>query len=58
MRHPSSHLRTAVLFLWQKHPVTKPDIAKMEKSETKLADIIDDMVKEAVETKVVDVRPE
>ena len=42
-----------------KHPVTKPDIAKMEKSETKLADIIDDMVKEAVETReVVDVRPE
>ena len=31
----------------------------MEKSETKLADIIDDMVKEAVETReVVDVRPE
>ena len=42
-----------------KHPVTKPDIAKMEKSETKLADTIDDMVKEAVETReVVDVRPE
>lgn len=42
-----------------KHPVTKPDIAKMEKSETKLADIIDDMVKEAIETReVVDVRPE
>ena len=42
-----------------KHPVTKPDIAKIEKSETKQAEMIDDMVKEAIETReVVDVRPE
>ncbi|MCR5691328.1 MAG: tRNA 4-thiouridine(8) synthase ThiI [Eubacterium sp.] len=42
-----------------KHPVTKPDIGKMENSEKKIADIIDDMVMKAIdEREIVDVRPE
>lgn len=42
-----------------KHPVTKPDIAKMEKSEKKLEGIIEDMVTKAIaEREVLDVKPE
>ncbi|MBO5489164.1 MAG: tRNA 4-thiouridine(8) synthase ThiI [Eubacterium sp.] len=42
-----------------KHPVTKPNIEKMEKSELKIADIIDEMVEKAIEEReVLDVRPE
>lgn len=42
-----------------KHPVTKPNIEKMENSEKKLAEKIDDMVKKAIaEREILDVRPE
>ncbi|MBO5487829.1 MAG: tRNA 4-thiouridine(8) synthase ThiI [Eubacterium sp.] len=41
-----------------KHPVTKPNIEKMENSEKKLAEKIDDMVKKAIEEReILDVRP-
>ena len=33
-----------------KHPVTKPNIAYIKKSEEKLKDVIDDLVKTAIET--------
>ena len=33
-----------------KHPVTKPDPAVIRESEKKLADVIDEMVREAVDT--------
>ena len=42
-----------------KHPVTKPDIAKMEESEKNLAEKIDEMVKKAIEEReVICVKPE
>lgn len=42
-----------------KHPVTKPDIAKMEESEKLLAEKIDEMVKKAIdEREVLAVKPE
>ncbi len=42
-----------------KHPVTKPNIEKMENSEKKLAEKIDDMVKKAIEEReILDVRPQ
>lgn len=42
-----------------KHPVTKPDIAKMEESEKKLVEKIDEMVKKAIqEREIRKVRPE
>ena len=42
-----------------KHPVTKPDIAKMEESEKNLAKKIDEMVKKAIEEReVICVKPE
>ena len=41
-----------------KHPVTKPTVEKMEASEKKLAEKIDDMVKQAIEEReIIDVRP-
>lgn len=41
-----------------KHPVTKPDISKMEKSEKKLAEKIDEMVSRAIEEREeIDIRP-
>ncbi len=33
-----------------KHPVTKPELRRIEKSETNLADVIDELVKTALET--------
>lgn len=36
-----------------KHPVTKPDVRKIENSEKKLAEKIDEMMKTAIETKEV-----
>ncbi len=33
-----------------KHPVTKPNLGVIKKSETKLSDVIDDLVKKAIET--------
>ena len=33
-----------------KHPVTKPNLSRIEHSERKLADVIDDMLKTAIET--------
>ena len=36
-----------------KHPVTKPNIRVIERSENHLADIIDDMVEEAIQTREV-----
>ena len=36
-----------------KHPVTKPKLENIEKSELLLADVIDDMVKTAIETREV-----
>ena len=42
-----------------KHPVTKPDIAKMEESEKNLTEKIDEMVKKAIEEReVICVKPE
>ena len=42
-----------------KHPVTKPNIEKMENSEKKLAEKIDEMVKKAIEEReVILVKPE
>ncbi len=41
-----------------KHPVTKPTVEKMEASEKKLAEKIDDMVKQAIdEREIIEVRP-
>lgn len=41
-----------------KHPVTKPNIAKMEASEKKLAEKIDEMVEKAIaEKEVIEVKP-
>ncbi|MBP3617339.1 MAG: tRNA 4-thiouridine(8) synthase ThiI [Lachnospiraceae bacterium] len=40
-----------------KHPVTKPILSVIEKSEALLADVIDDLMKEAIETtEVIEVR--
>ncbi|MBQ8548108.1 MAG: tRNA 4-thiouridine(8) synthase ThiI, partial [Lachnospiraceae bacterium] len=40
-----------------KHPVTKPILSVIEKSEELLADVIDDLMKEAIETtEVIEVR--
>ena len=36
-----------------KHPVTKPNLKRIEKSETKLAERIDELVKTAIETREV-----
>ena len=36
-----------------KHPVTKPNLKRIEKSETKLAEKIDELVKTAIETREV-----
>ena len=33
-----------------KHPVTKPNLSRIEHSERKLADVIDGMIKTAIET--------
>ena len=33
-----------------KHPVTKPNLKHIKKSEEKLADVIDDLMKTAIET--------
>ena len=42
-----------------KHPVTKPNISKMEESEKQLEEKIDEMVSRAIdEREVVTVRPE
>ena len=42
-----------------KHPVTKPDIAKMEESEKKLVEKIDEMVKKAIEEReILEVKPD
>lgn len=42
-----------------KHPVTKPSISRMERSEEKLADCIDALVEEAIASvEIVDARPE
>ncbi len=42
-----------------KHPVTKPDIQKMESSEKKLMEKIDEMVEKAIaEREVIEVKPE
>lgn len=42
-----------------KHPVTKPDIGKMEKSEKKLEEKIDEMLKTAIEEReVLEIYPE
>lgn len=42
-----------------KHPVTKPDIGKMEASETKLAEKIDGMIERAMEEKeIVEILPD
>lgn len=41
-----------------KHPVTKPDIAKMEQSEQKLVEKIEEMVKKAIaEREILSVKP-
>ena len=40
-----------------KHPVTKPILSVIEKSEELLADVIDDLMREAIETtEVIEVR--
>ena len=36
-----------------KHPVTKPNIRAMERSERKLADVIDGLMEEALKTREV-----
>ena len=36
-----------------KHPVTKPNLKRIEMSETKLSEKIDEMVKTAIETREV-----
>ncbi len=41
-----------------KHPVTKPDIEKMEESEQRLVEKIDEMVKKAIdEREILEIRP-
>ncbi len=41
-----------------KHPVTKPDIEKMEESEQKLVEKIDEMVKKAIdEREILEIKP-
>ncbi len=41
-----------------KHPVTKPDIKKMEESEQKLVEKIDEMVKKAInEREILEIKP-
>lgn len=42
-----------------KHPVTKPNLDRIKKSEEKLNDVIDELIKQALETvEIVMVRPE
>ena len=50
MKHPFSHSKTVVLFSWQKHPVTKPNLNVIHRSETKLEEKIDELMKTALET--------
>lgn len=58
LRRRFSRLKTDTIFV-AKHPVTKPDIAKMEESEKNLAEKIDEMVKKAIEEReVICVKPE
>lgn len=41
-----------------KHPVTKPDAPVIRRSEKKLADVIDDMLKTAYETdEIIEIKP-
>ena len=41
-----------------KHPVTKPNLERIEKSELNLTDVIDDLMKTAIETaEVIRIRP-
>ena len=43
-------MRIAVQLLWQNIPVTKPNINVIKNSETHLAEEIDRMFKEAIDT--------
>ena len=50
MRHQYFHMRTAVQLFVAKHPVTKPNLNVIKNSETHLAEEIDRMFKEAIDT--------
>ena len=57
MRHRFSRTKTAVRFV-AKHPVTKQNIEVIRRSEEKLAEKIDAMVQEAIDTvEVIEVTP-
>ena len=43
-------MKTAVLYFVAKHPVTKPNLKVIKRSETNLEEKIDEMVKEAIDT--------
>ena len=49
MRHQFCHEDCCTIFV-AKHPVTKPNINVIKKSETKLADVIDGLMEEAINT--------
>ncbi len=49
MKHPFSHSKTVVLFSC-KTPVTKPNLNVIHRSETKLEEKIDELMKTALET--------
>mgnify|MGYP000007726144 CR=1 FL=1 len=50
MRHLFYHTKTAVLFFVAKHPVTKPRLDVIKRSERNLDDCIDELMKTAIET--------
>ena len=49
MKLQSSHLRIVYNFV-AKHPVTKPNIERIEKSELNLAEKIDELMQTAIDT--------
>lgn len=50
MKHQSSHLRTADTIFVAKHPVTKPNLNIIKQHEHNLDEVIDDLMKTAIET--------
>ena len=49
-RHRSSRMKTAVRFFVAKHPVTKPNLERIEKSERNLDEKIDELMQTAIDT--------
>lgn len=50
MKHPFSHSKTVVLFSWQNIRLPNQNLNVIHRSETKLEEKIDELMKTALET--------